>query len=471
MTFKQFLVCLLAGFIISCEIADGARLVEDGTIHLQGRLFGLEQSVGNLYAYQEDNEAWQGCIRYSMSTLATVQSNDLTGLQIYRMVDASPVYGLKLGTKSIYRTDNGAYETDLLTAPYDGRITRPGGHYTYISAASRGAIITYAASSGIWDDFTAPVAPYPNYSRICSGSVAGLPYNVAAVSGNLVDLYRVLYHGSSVGYSNSWIGRFTVDIGASDIDIDSEGRIWVASTAGALSIYSTNGLKVAGVSQAIASDFIEPYGAGHVFIGDFAGAAKVVTKYRLEYSVAVSTETPDWGTVTGEGFYPHGSDANITANANPGYRFSHWEIGAQQVSTNTTLVYSVFSDTSVKAVFLGDRDEDGLDDWWEFQYFGDYTNALPSGDGDGDAYTNLEEFRNGTDPTVFDVGPAEIWTAVEIGWRGVLGTNYQVQWTHDLESGGWSNLGAQVTGSGGTNSVFDSIRAEDSRFYRVLVAP
>ncbi len=48
-----------------------------------------------------------------------------------------------------------------------------------------------------------------------------------------------------------------------------------------------------------------------------------------------------------------------------------------------------------------DSDADGLPDSWEMQYFGNL-NQTASGDPDGDGYTNLEEYQNGTNPTVPD---------------------------------------------------------------------
>lgn len=78
----------------------------------------------------------------------------------------------------------------------------------------------------------------------------------------------------------------------------------------------------------------------------------------------------------------------------------------------------------------------------------------------------LSSYRIATTPT--NPVPVGIWTAVEITWPSVSNEVYQVQYTHDLVSGGWTNLGAEVDGNGTTNSAFDSIRSTDHRFYRVL---
>jgi hypothetical protein len=59
-----------------------------------------------------------------------------------------------------------------------------------------------------------------------------------------------------------------------------------------------------------------------------------------------------------------------------------------------------------------------------------------------------------------------IATATEIGWTSIPGKTYQVQWTLDVDSAIWVDLGTPV---GGTNSVFDSTRGVNKRFYRVQV--
>jgi hypothetical protein len=123
-----------------------------------------------------------------------------------------------------------------------------------------------------------------------------------------------------------------------------------------------------------------------------------------------------------------------------------------------------------------DGDTDGVPDWWVVKYFGhplgqgaDLSRAGDSHAGDG--YSNLWKYQNGIDPTVFYIGPIGIWTAMEITWKSVSGTNYQVKWASNLNSNTWYDLGGPVTGNGSTNSVFDSTRNADRKFYRVNLAP
>lgn len=57
------------------------------------------------------------------------------------------------------------------------------------------------------------------------------------------------------------------------------------------------------------------------------------------------------------------------------------------------------STTSLAATLWLDTDRDGLPDAWEGQFFGSVTNQVAGGDRDRDGVSNLDEFREGTNPT------------------------------------------------------------------------
>jgi hypothetical protein len=59
--------------------------------------------------------------------------------------------------------------------------------------------------------------------------------------------------------------------------------------------------------------------------------------------------------------------------------------------------------------------------------------------------------------------------AVEISWSSVSGVVYQIQWAAEVSPSNWSILAPAVTGNGTTNSVFDSTRGRDKRFYRLVM--
>jgi hypothetical protein len=52
-----------------------------------------------------------------------------------------------------------------------------------------------------------------------------------------------------------------------------------------------------------------------------------------------------------------------------------------------------------------DSDLNGMTDAWEYRYFAVLTGTNLAGNPDEDAFNNLQEFQNGTDPVVWDTAP------------------------------------------------------------------
>jgi len=48
---------------------------------------------------------------------------------------------------------------------------------------------------------------------------------------------------------------------------------------------------------------------------------------------------------------------------------------------------------------------------------------------------------------------------------------YQLQYSSDLSSSNWTNLGSAVTATGATFSTTDSITNAPQRFYRLVLSP
>jgi hypothetical protein len=125
-----------------------------------------------------------------------------------------------------------------------------------------------------------------------------------------------------------------------------------------------------------------------------------------------------------------------------------------------------------------DTNGDGLPDAWQVQYFGSISapQAAPKADPDGDAFTNLEEFLAGTDPT--DRGSLLKIDAVQatqipivILFKAIAGKTYTVLSSSNLD-GGWVKV-ADVSAQPSTAvvSVTDPrATAGATQFYR-LVTP
>jgi len=61
--------------------------------------------------------------------------------------------------------------------------------------------------------------------------------------------------------------------------------------------------------------------------------------------------------------------------------------------------------------------------------------------------------------------------AWSFSWNGQTGQKYQLQWTTNLNSSGWINLGSPLSGQGPTLDGVDGSPAGSQRFYRVMALP
>ncbi len=60
---------------------------------------------------------------------------------------------------------------------------------------------------------------------------------------------------------------------------------------------------------------------------------------------------------------------------------------------------------------------------------------------------------------------------LSLTWSTEAGGTYQLQYTSDLGSSNWTNLGSAVTATGATLSAIDSLTNGPQRFYRVVLSP
>ena len=123
-----------------------------------------------------------------------------------------------------------------------------------------------------------------------------------------------------------------------------------------------------------------------------------------------------------------------------------------------------------------------LPDWWETQYFG-VIGINPSADPDEDHFTNLQEYRIGTQPDNPASKLAISKTAIvensatrdfQITFPTATDVTYLVEFSDDLAAPSWTALGNDLAGTGTPATVTDpnAVKLHPTRFYRVrIIAP
>ncbi len=91
------------------------------------------------------------------------------------------------------------------------------------------------------------------------------------------------------------------------------------------------------------------------------------------YTIAVSANPSEGGTVSGGGEFEEDDSVTVTATANSGYSFVKWTENGEQVSTDASYTFTATSDRTLVAVFESDEII--------------YTITIEPGDGTGDAFT------------------------------------------------------------------------------------
>jgi len=120
-----------------------------------------------------------------------------------------------------------------------------------------------------------------------------------------------------------------------------------------------------------------------------------------------------------------------------------------------------------------DEDADGLPDAWEVAHFGSTWQYSGLSDPDADGVSNLDEFRNGTNPRVADLPMLEQSAALADGtfrflFVGPLNGRYRAEYRTNLHLGAWQTL-VTFTNVGGATWITDTnTAASGQRYYRAV---
>jgi hypothetical protein len=123
-----------------------------------------------------------------------------------------------------------------------------------------------------------------------------------------------------------------------------------------------------------------------------------------------------------------------------------------------------------------DYDNDGIPDMWETQYFGSPSQSEATSDPDADGFTNLMEFRLGTNPLdaasyfgIKEFYPSE--NGIAMRWNSIPGKAYRVLAKESLNDGSWFDIsGLIVAGSGVTEFIHLAAPVDGNLFYTIELA-
>lgn len=123
-----------------------------------------------------------------------------------------------------------------------------------------------------------------------------------------------------------------------------------------------------------------------------------------------------------------------------------------------------------------DLDGDGMDDAWEWKWFGDQSRT-GGDDWDQDGVSDRDEFFAGTDPRRPDAPLALILLEPDpdgvtvLQWPASAGRSYDVLAAEELASPNWQLLSSNIQPAGGTGSFRVNTREGSHRLFRVRMKP
>ena len=164
--------------------------------------------------------------------------------------------------------------------------------------------------------------------------------------------------------------------------------------------------------------------------------------------------------------------ANATAN-------SAYLVHIKDVSASPNGIGILPSTTQDAAIIMQGRPNvgwnDGIPDAWRVEYFGTLADldAAPDKDADGDGVNNRAEFEAGSNPKNSDDhmsvrANVNADRSMKLRFPTMAGRLYELQVSHDLNSGEWTTVRSDILGTGAEVEVSSSSAARYG-YYRVRV--
>ena len=253
----------------------------------------------------------------------------------YSYIGSCPVtywyedYYFGVGATSVYNQTPSL--TNTATGVYDG-IWMDDTYNTVSSIVFLGNIAVCYAASGNYQTSTTPLYYWQAYHVLGDGSI--MPYRVNP-SANTVNHASTFPSGATSFQVSAEEGSY-VAISQNNV---LKGRTLVPAS-GTVNVEVASGITSGQVRIVVTKPQRQPY-IQDINVG---GAPQ-------SYTINVSANPTNGGTVTGGGTYNQGASCTVTATANAGYTFNNWTENGNVVSTNATYTFTVTSNRTLVANF------------------------------------------------------------------------------------------------------------------------
>ena len=252
------------------------------------------------------------------STLSNLKS----GTQYYVRAYAKTSSGIEYGDEMSFTTQGG-YTINVFTNPTAGGTVTGAGNYQ----SGKSCTVTATANTGYtftnWKENGAEVSSDENYTFTVTGN-RNLTANFSLISYSVTasvapDNSGTVSGGGEYNHGQSCTLRATANAGFSFTNWTENGEV-----------VSTNANYTFSVTD------------NRTLVANFT---------ILTYTVSVSANPSNGGSVSGGGTFPASSTATLTATANPDYAFTKWTENGYTVSTDANYTFTVTSNRTLVANF------------------------------------------------------------------------------------------------------------------------
>ena len=271
------------------------------------------------------------------------------------------IYECNEGLPANYHYTNGLDFTGTITAP-------PGTYLMELAYQETGSSSWYyAGASNYQNPVWVYVAPEPVYADIYEpNNSPNLAYSFTPnFSGNSATVNTT---GSNL-HNSSDVDYYKINLNAG-YDYTITPRLHDAYNSGNGNTYSVDGMFAYSTDGVNWSDFYDDIMTGNFsvidggtvyfdvisyFEGDIGTYLLSVgitrTQHANSYTISVSANPSNGGTVSGGGTYNQGQSCTVSATANSGYTFVNWTENGTQVSTNANYTFTVTGNRNLVANF------------------------------------------------------------------------------------------------------------------------